>query len=386
MSSPAMSKVIRLRSQIEAALDQRGRHYAAFVSFTVRFEQDDTNAVNDAANFQAILKLLGLPPAEELIILGNDKTAAWTCTHWMVNLIHSQKSATGRTLVIGHYAGHGSIDATDQLSLVASPSSPSKMSFLHTLGLVFQSGYIPPETDACIILDACYSGIATRGVDSESWSGELIAAVGPAQKALENWSYTARIQNRTFTSRVAEEVAHEVGQGAASISLAAIVEALRLKSNAARIPMYQQKAGKFGIRIPNLKNVPLPPHRPTLSLHQRRQAALSSPASISSGSSSTIGPSQPSLQASTATPDLSAVFQVHLKTVDPLGSEAQKLLDWIFSLSPNLGIELLGVFKTQSTTILIQAPWVLWAHLNGLDPFELVCEPIGRNLLSRLMN
>ena len=123
-----------------------------------------------------------------------------------------------------------------------------------------------------------------------------------------------------------------------------------------------------------------------MSQHQRRQAALSAPASCSSSSASTTSPSQTSLQPSTATPRLSAVFQVHLKSVNPRGPEAQKLLDWVFQSSTELGIELIGVYQTKSMTLIFESSWVLWAHLNGFSGFELVCEPVGGNLLKQMMS
>lgn len=381
----ATSEVSQLRNRIEAALDQRGRHYACYFTFAIRFEKDDTDAEKDTANFQTILKMLGLPVAMEMVIPSNDVTPGWSVTTWLAKLIGSRKLKTGRALIIGHYAGHGVTDSHDQVCFQASPEYPSRMLYAKTIDNLFDESEVPPDTDICIILDACYRGVVTRRVGGRNWTAELVASVGPQLKALGNWSYFARTQNETFTSRVADEVAREVGKGAVSISLADIVSTLRQHSSSDRMPVYQLKAGTFGIRIPNLKNIPVPHHQRTLSQHQRRQAALSTPAS-SSVLSSIISPTHGSLQPSAPTPGLSAVFQVHLKVVDPTGPEAQKLLDWLFSLGAELGIELMGVYKTKSTTMLFHVPWVLWAHLDGLSGFELVCEPTGRNMLGTLMS
>lgn len=385
----AISEVSQLRAWIEAALDQRGRHYACYFTFAVRFEKDDTSAEKDTANFQMILKMLGLPVAIEMVLPSSDVKPGWSVRTWLGKLIESRKLKTGRALIIGHYAGHGSIDSHDQLYFHASPQSSSRMLYAKTFDNFFEESEIPPDTDVCIILDACYSGVATRRAEGRNWTAELIAAVGPQQKALENWSYLARTQYKTFTSRVADEVAREVGKGATSISLADIVSTVRQHSSSDRMPIYQLKAGTFGIRIPNLKNVPFPPHhQKTPSEHQHRQAALSAPASSSSSAPSVLTSiTSPSSQGSLhPSASLSAVFQVHLQAVDPTGPEAQNFLDWLFSLSAELGIELMGVYETKSTTLLFHVPWVLWAHLDGLSGFELVCEPTGKNLLGTLLS
>ena len=384
--APAFSEISQLRNRIEAALDQRGRHYACYFTFAIRFEKDDTGAEKDTANFQTILKMLGLPVAMEMVIPSSDVTPGWSVTTWLAKLIESRKLKTGRALIIGHYAGYGVIDSHDQLCFQASPQYPSRMLYVKTIDNLFDESEVPPDTDVCIILDACYNGVAMRGAGGRNWTAELVASVGSQQKALGNWSYLARTRNKTFTSRVADEVAREVGKGAVDISLADIVSTLRQHSSSDRMPVYQLKAGTLGIRIPNLKNIPVPSHQRTLSQHQREQAALSTPA-FSSVLLSITSPSHGSLQPSATTPGLSAVFQVHLKAVDPTGPEAQKFLDWLFSLGAELGIELIGVYKTNSTTtMLFHVPWVLWAHLDGLPGFELVCEPTGRNLLGTLMS
>ena len=382
----AISEASQLRNQIEAALNQRDHHYAYFSTFAIRFEKDDTGAEQDTANFQTMLKMLGLPVAMEMVIPSSDVTPGWSVINWLMKLLESRKLKTGRALIIGHYAGQGGIDNHDQLYFHASPQYPSRIAYVRTIDNLFDETYVPPDTDVCIILDTCYSGVATREAAGRNWTAELVASVGPRQKVLENWSHSARTQNKTFTSRVADEVAREVNKGAAVISLADIVSTLRQQSSSGGMPIYQLKAGTFGIRIPNLKNIPFPPHQRTLSQHQRRQAALSAPASSSSVLSSITNPSQGSLQPSATTPGPSAVFQVHLKAVDPTGPEAQNLLDWLFSLGAELGIELMGVYKTKSTTMLFHVPWVLWARLDGLSGFDLVCEPTGRNLLGTLMS
>lgn len=186
----------------------------------------------------------------------------------------------------------------------------------------------------------------------------------------------ARIQKTTFTSRLADEIAREVGRGVSSVSFADLITTLRQTSNPDRMPLYQLKAGVSGIRIPNLnRNSPASPHvRPTNQ--QRLQASLSSPTPPSST------PSSPGmLRPSPSTRGLSAIFQVHLNSVDPAGLEAEQLVEWVHSLGKDLSVELMGVYKSRSTVLLFRVPWSLWSRLNGLSGFALVSKTSSGNLL-----
>lgn len=102
-----MSEVSQLRTRIEAALDQRGRYYACYFTFAIRYEKDDTNAEKDMANFQTILKMLGLPVAMELVIPADDVTPRWALMAWWAKPIATRNLNTGRALIIGHFVGHG---------------------------------------------------------------------------------------------------------------------------------------------------------------------------------------------------------------------------------------------------------------------------------------
>lgn len=76
-----------------------------------------------------------------------------------------------------------------------------------------------------------------------------------------------------------------------------------------------------------------------------------------------------------------AVFKVHLDAVDASSVEVSKLMEWIYSLNPNIGLELCGVFQTHSTDLIVHAPWEIWAALNGLSGFHFIYETFGHNRL-----
>ena len=71
------------------------------------------------------------------------------------------------------------------------------------------------KADLIMIYDSCYSGLAVRGVETEitKRSVEIVSAIGSAQRALGNFKDTVKIQNITFTCRLATEVARRAGRG-----------------------------------------------------------------------------------------------------------------------------------------------------------------------------
>lgn len=90
-----------------------------------------------------------------------------------------------RCLIIGHYAGHGSL-MYDNLYFVAGPSSNQRFAYERSLASLMDPGEVLPNTDCILILDSCFSGTATRGRNPCDWSDELVVSVGLAQKALGN--------------------------------------------------------------------------------------------------------------------------------------------------------------------------------------------------------
>lgn len=95
---------------------------------------------------------------------------------------------------------------------------------------------------------------------------QLIAAVSADQLALGSRSDSARTVNRTFTAKLAEEVAIRRGREEKSLVLSDVIANLRSHSNAERLPLFQTIAGSKAIRIPlkpriGIETIPSrPPH------------------------------------------------------------------------------------------------------------------------------
>jgi hypothetical protein len=215
-----------------------------------------------------------------IVLKKEDKTSAFTLSYLLRDLFKQISVLDGRTLIIGHYVGHGAIDAMNHLFFFDSQKMLQKVSLetfeeLHDekteifwrrlivrTGAVDhwtkspQKGYyagtyclsshgatglykgtravLPPlracyatygrNTDVLMIFDSCFSGLATRGLESGGRSVEIISSVGSTQKAHGNYPDLARAQNQTFTSRLADEVARRVGRGEMTISFAQVID------------------------------------------------------------------------------------------------------------------------------------------------------------------
>ena len=367
-------RIVRLTDMLTSAIRGRGQHYVNFFSFAVRFEKDNTQASIDTEHFQAILELLTMPKAEEIIISGDDHEPGWTVQGRLRDIVRRINLNKGRTLLMGNYAGHGTTSVNGELMFFASPSYPRRMSFERTFQLLWaeEEEYLN-ETDVVLILDSCYSGLATRGSETAQRSVEIIASVDAEHQALGNIpSGRVRIQNNTFMSRLANDITHRVSYLCArSLSMSNIIGELRARCSVNRLPQYHLRLGHVGIRIPVL--VPAEPTQAQGPSWRRRQAASSSSEEFQVTSSSTLPSSQSGLN---------AVFRLHLGNTDPTGEDATRLVSWVRSLPVQLGIEVVGVYRSHSTVVIFHTPWHIWAQLNGLSAYSLVCETIGRNLLT----
>ncbi|KAI9794872.1 MAG: hypothetical protein M1816_003001 [Peltula sp. TS41687] len=104
-----------------------------------------------------------MPRAEEIII-SRDDLRPGAVQGRLSDIFHRIALNQGRTLLLGHYAGHG---VTNSLW------TPEEQGGLH-------------GTDVGLILDSCYSGLATRALEKTKRSVEIIAAVDADEQALGN--------------------------------------------------------------------------------------------------------------------------------------------------------------------------------------------------------
>ena len=356
-------QVQAVRETLQHAVANRGRQYAHHHTFTFRFQDDDTRADRDSQKFQSMLRVLNLPAAEEVVL--SSKMVAWDFRPVIDRLTKKLDVEEDRKFLMFHYAGHAKLNDSGDLCLVPSLNSKAFLDFAREFGILWSAEVVLDRVDVVIILDCCYSAASARGPIQADRTVEIVSSVGMSQQALGNPSTVARMQNRTFTSRLADEVARTVGNpDKTSVSFSEIVAKMRGTSRPERVPEYAVKLGGPSIRLPISRT--------------RSQAGTSS-----SGRSHGHSRSSSSISA-TPDSDVMAIFRVRLGDADSSGDEVSRLVEWIHSLHPSIGLELTGVYRGRSTDLIFHAPWALWSMLDGLDGWELVCETFGRNRLGQL--
>jgi hypothetical protein len=267
-----------------------------------------------------------------------------------------------RCLVMRHYADHAGLIYFD------TASSSCMLYLINFEELSKQHEHLLSNVDLIMIYDSCYSGLATRGFESIGRSVEVLFAVDVAQKALGNFTDVARTQNIKFIVRLATEVARRVGRGDTAISFAQVIGELRNSSQSELMPAYTLESGNVGIRI-SLRMTKEPP-RPSSIGHQSGSFESSVATSSSSASRATV------------------IFKVRLKECSPDddGPEVSKLVEWLHTLHPNLGLELSGINESGSIILLMEGLWPLWVELRGLSGFEIMADTFGDNRLSEILS
>ena len=357
-------QVQAVRETLQQAVANRGRQYAHHHTFTFRFQDDDTRADKDSQHFQSMLRVLNLPAAEEVVL--SSKMVAWDFRPVIDRLTKKLDVEKDRKLIIFHYAGHAKLNDSGDLCLVPSLNSKAFLHFTREFGILWSAEVVLDRADVIIILDCCYSAASARGLIQADRTVEIVSAVGMSQKVLGNPSTVARMQNQTFTSRLADEIARTVGNpDKTSFSFLEIVAKMRRTSRPERVPEYVLKLGGPSIR---------------LSISRTRPQTGTS--SSGSGRSHDHSRSSSSISA-TPDSDVMAIFRVRLGDADSSGDQVSRLVEWIHSLHPSIGLELTGVYRGRSTDLIFHAPWALWTMLNGLDGWELICETFGRNRLGQ---
>lgn len=362
---------------LENAIIQRGRPYQEMFAVSVRFEADETSADKDQQIFFSLVKCINIPLAanhpQSLVIRTDDVHPGWTVSFFLERLLDVISTCDGRSLLILHYAGHGGLNADGELTFFA--QVPGIRSFKYT-NVIDRTLVDCSEcntkrlerTDVVIILDGCFSGNVIRAIPQGERTVEILAAVSANQLALGNPSLSGRNLNRTFTARLAGEVAIKRGREEKSFVLSDIISGLRCHGNAQRLPMFETALGSMAIRIP-------------LKARTGNESIPSRPPRGALGSSESSELQDPS-RSTDATPNLRVIFTLHIDRT-PDDNDLQSLVRWVQALDPFHGLELTSIHLSRPTLLTFSALWRVWASLKGLPCFSFVSEVFGENLLVR---
>lgn len=180
MSSETMISESEFKASLEAAVDQRAREYTRTFSLHIRFENGDTSAQKDAANFQSFLRAFALSQAEEYVIKPSEPSPGWAVKGKFHAILSKAIETPGRSLVLIHYAGHGGLDGFGRLVFQANMKESRGFRFGAALpsdvSETFDLNTETPAVDVVFMLDSCYSGPALRGVHGTSRVVEILAA------------------------------------------------------------------------------------------------------------------------------------------------------------------------------------------------------------------
>lgn len=128
-----MSDCDKVKSLIQEALNQRGRHSQAVYSLSIFFEGDQTGAAEDYKIFLDMVRCLGSQGESLRIPLSSPGLGGpgWEVNDRVAALIKQGVQLDpkyGRVLLMLHYAGHGLVDDNGLYSLqIPSSREPSAM-------------------------------------------------------------------------------------------------------------------------------------------------------------------------------------------------------------------------------------------------------------------
>ncbi|MCJ1347155.1 hypothetical protein MMC31_005376 [Peltigera leucophlebia] len=327
ITQDSSSKSLEFCEALETVIARKGRHYSNLDTISLRLGGDNAQAWRDSEKFTDFATSIEIATKDNL----NDKVCiepddntdmpGRTFVQKLFTLSENIGQCTGRTLLLFHYAGHGTLNRYDELEFYA--EFPGKKAILYHnpvhMTLVDPIAYVRDfllKTDLVILLDCCYSGIAIRGSKNSDRIVEVISAVGPTQKALGNQPFQdQRVSTITFTARVTTEISYQHKEGANSICFPEIIQRLRERASRLRGPQYKLMVGTQAIQVP-LKAAVLSP----LGHSSRRHPTISSDSSAS-------------VQAITPVPtaqvlkELRVVVQVHINS-ERQGAGVESVLAW----------------------------------------------------------
>ncbi|DAA75710.1 TPA_exp: Uncharacterized protein A8136_1432 [Trichophyton benhamiae CBS 112371] len=325
---------------LERYVQQRHRYYQHLSAFAIRFEEDHTGAEQDLPNFKSLVRALGIDSVEECVLLASDRTPGWTIIsklreHLLGGLQQCLHPKFGRYLVIIHYSGHGTYKPEQGLWFHANPQSKPFFT-LNTLteAVSINSQQSDVSMGAVFIIDSCEIGSARLTVRVDD-TFELLAAV-PEQKTTFATSGRQN-QKQTFTAKLANAAA--IAQGKArSVDFAELLDSAYSLSSA-KFPVHKLLSGSVSIRVKfsGLAHSSLPQPQPPASL----PLSMKVPAKV--------------------------LFSCHF--LEDSASEAtKKLRSWIELLDPEIGLQVTGVFQTESTVLILLAPYTVFCTMRTLLP------------------
>ncbi|KAI9373788.1 hypothetical protein BJX61DRAFT_501575 [Aspergillus egyptiacus] len=329
----------QFQNTLAAAVRQRSIRYTESYSLSLRWEADSTGAVDDARQFQAILGLLNLPAAQELVLAVADQSPGWTLEEALRKILNTAILTQGRALIIIHYAGHALTKAGEFCFAEGAGKqriiAAHKFVFSEVLPPTYEESYASKNVDVLFILDCCYASTALRTAETSDRIIEFIAASDDG---------SPRANSRpamTLTNKLFIEIRRRRQEQHQYVEIADVVQTLRTERNVQKRPAHSLSLGATSICLPftGLR---------------------------------TVDPSR-------IQPSLRAVFKVNI--IDNMTKQdVERFIDWIRTLPDCAAISLEGVYETDSMCVILQGAWAVWSKLSNMRGYTLITEARGPNL------
>ncbi|KAJ9349271.1 hypothetical protein DTO027B9_7671 [Paecilomyces variotii] len=323
-----------LEDALRAAVARQSHKYQNYHAFHFRFEDDDTRADRDGTTFANLAKILCFPTPQTYVIPKANPTPGFEVMSKISAIISKASTATGRSLVLIHYAGHGGASDSNELTL---NSTSGKIAASLLVSLLVDEILLPFDAplDIILIFDCCYSFPAARKPNPKSRIVEILTA-GDDRDPI---AFSAGTQ-LSFTSKVLVEVRKRAQNGEKFIEVVDLIDTLR-KSSPVKTPSYAAKVGMGSITLP-LAQIPITPS--TSPMRRNPPGPL-------------------------------ATFSLHVsKTFSR--DELKELVKWIgtFPKTKGASMKLENVKQTSSLVFIFEASRLSYLRICGLPGMLLICE------------
>ncbi|KAM5449386.1 hypothetical protein MaudCBS49596_004867 [Microsporum audouinii] len=340
--SQQVASAADIQEALTQCVKQRQYYYQQKTALAIRFEEDNAGAEQDLPHFKSLVRALDIDSVDECVLSADDRAPGWTVAgkireHLLHGLQQCLSPQFGRYLVIIHYSGHGAYGPQQGLWFNANPNSKPHFTFTtlaDNVSVTSQKSDV--SVDAVFIIDSCEAGSAEFNTPADG-TFELLAAV-PEQKTAFS-TPGGQKQQRTFTAKLANAAAIARGK-ARSVDFAELLESA-FSLSSAKFPVHKLLSGSVSVRV-----------------KFGRQAHASS--------------SQPpaSLPLSMKVPT-KVLFSCHFLE-DPTSEAMKRLRSWIELLDPDIGLEIRDVLQTESTIMILLAPYTVFCSMRTLQGVTLI--------------
>ncbi|KAI2012717.1 hypothetical protein LOZ39_003849 [Ophidiomyces ophidiicola] len=329
--------VDEFRATLEAAINRRKCRYSNFFAFHFRWADDNTGAERDEKSFEDMARLMGFPVVDTYVIPDGTLAPGHEVSDRIFKIFRDAETAPGESIVMIHYSGHGGPNNLNELALHSRYGKNIAMERI--IGYMIPSENVDTHVDVIMILDCCYSFLASRTLKQESRVFEILTAGSNNDAA----AFSAGVRN-SFTSKLLVEIHSRAQAGDTFVEMADVMDTLR-KTSPLKKPGYASRLGAGSATLP-----------------------------LFPGLASTANTSHPQ------EPGMLATFSLHVSKIFN-NVELEDIAMWLSNMPKVKGasLKLEGIKITNSMIFIFEASCVSYYRVCGLPGVTLICENLPVN-------